>query len=86
MGTIFAFSLCHAPEVQCLLEGNTYMCLVPQFLHLVPWFLWLPPQGIPLDHLPLTVRRAYVPGSHGTVTVEEQFLAGYHTQGTAQTA
>lgn len=25
-------------------------------------------QGIPLDHLPLIVRRAYLPGSHGTAT------------------
>ena len=41
---------------------------VAQFLHLVPWFLWLLSQGYPLDCLALVTRRLSFPGSHASVT------------------
>lgn len=43
-------------------------------------------QGMPLDRLALVAREACIPGSHGTVNKQRQYLAGYHPQGTAQTA
>lgn len=46
-GATFMPYLCPASEYQYLLEGSFYMCLVPQFLHPVPWFLWLLPKASP---------------------------------------
>lgn len=45
------------------------MCLVPQALHLVPQFLWLPPRGQPLITWLWWPRVTCIPGSHRTVTI-----------------
>lgn len=53
VGTIFGFSLCCAQESQYFLQESFYMCLVPQFLHLVPQFSVGAIQGTILNHLAL---------------------------------
>ena len=78
VGPIFELSFYCASEHQYLLEGSFYP-------HLVFWVLWLPPGGTPWL-LGSGGQGTGAPGSPGAVTFKRQFLAGYHPQGTGQTA
>lgn len=61
----------------CLLvagSGGSLPALVPLFLVWCPFFCDWPTQEAPLDHLVLTTRRAFVPGSHRIVAAGEMVL------------
>ena len=48
VGAIFTLSLFCIPEHLYILEGRSFMFLVPLVLYLVPWFLQVSPRGGPL--------------------------------------
>lgn len=75
----------HLPCARVLVSpgGQLIYSFNAWFLYLVTWFLLLPFRGHPC--LP-GGQECCVAGSPETVTVERQFLADYHPQGTTQAA
>ena len=56
--------LCHAPELQPVSEGSSYMCLVPQFFLSGALTFAAATQRIPFDHLAPVAWGAFFPQSH----------------------
>ena len=76
---LFFFFFCHLCTIPTTLQSpgshgrSIYTYPVPQFLHLVTWFLQLPPREHSL--IPWLWRLwACVPGSHRTVTIRDSVL------------
>ena len=86
-GAIFVFSLYCILEHQHFLQGSFYTHLVPLLFFISGDLVFVAAsQGMLLNCLTLEAREAYIPGSHGTVTIKRQFLADSDPQGTAEIA
>lgn len=73
MDTIFAVTLHHAPECQCLLEGGLHVSGALFFLSGTLVFVAIA-QGMTLDHLALVARAACILGTYRTQAIREMVL------------
>jgi len=68
-GTISACSLCCTPEHQCLLGGGALHVSGALVFISIALFSAAAHPGMPLDHLALVGRGAFIPGSHRTLPI-----------------